>query len=137
MATYQAWGPVDEINGAVGKRKDCVCRRKHYKVDDQGHTVAGKKEIYKVCNKRDYKKKPQVGKEKASSVAFSQARQLRIQVQKEKPELLERWKIAFLRQLKTADADSPIVGGVRQKYVKLDNYMEAKIRLRGMNIENV
>jgi len=137
MATYKAWGPVDEITGAVGTRKDCVCRRKHYKIDDQGHTVEGKKELYKVCNPRDYKKDPQVGAEKASSEAFSQARQLRIKVQTEMPELLEKWRAAFLHQLKTPDADSPMVHGRRKMYVKLDNYMETKIRLRGMNMEAV
>jgi len=137
MATYTGWGPVDEITGAVGTRKDCVCRRKHYKIDDKGHTVEGKKELYKVCNPRDFEKTPQVGAEKASSEAFSQARQLRIKVQKEMPELLERWKAAFIKQLKTADEDSPRVKGKRKQYVKLDNYMETKIRLRGMDVEAV
>jgi len=138
MATYTGWGPVDEITGAVGTRKDCVCRRKHYKIDDKGNTVEGKKELYKVCNPRDFKKTPQVGAEKESSMAFSQARQLRIKVQTEMPELLEKWKAAFLRQLDTADEDSPRnTNGERKRYVKLDNYMETKIRLRGMNIEAV
>jgi len=137
MATYTGWGPVDEIQGAVGTRKDCVCRRKHYKIDDKGHTVEGKKELYKVCNPRNYKKTPQVGLEKASSDAFSQARKLRIKVQTEMPELLERWRAAFLHQLKCADQDSPWIGGKRKQYLKLDNYMETKIRLRGMNVEAV
>jgi len=137
MATYTGWGPVDEITGAVGTRKDCVCRRKHYKIDG-GPTIEGKKELYKVCNPRDYKNTPQVGAEKESSMAFSQARQLRIKVQTEMPELLEKWKAAFLRQLQTPDEDSPMnKNGKRKMYVKLDNYMETKIRLRGMNVEAV
>ncbi|MCQ2330618.1 MAG: hypothetical protein MJZ55_01365 [Paludibacteraceae bacterium] len=137
MASYTGWGPIEEVNGAIGKKKDCVCRTKHYKIDEQGHTIAGKKEIYKVTNKRDYKKHPQVGAEKESSMAFSRARQLRIKVQTEMPELLERWKAAFVHQLTVADADSPLLpGGKRKKYIKLANYMETKIRQRGMNIES-
>jgi len=138
MAKYESWGPIEELNGAIGTQHDCICRTKHHRIDDEGHTIAGKKEIYKVCNKRDYKKNPQRGAELASSMAFSQARQLRLKVQNEMPELYERWKEAYRHQTEHPDADSPIVkGGARKRYIRLDNYMETKIRLRGMDVWRV
>ena len=123
---------LEDMTGAIGTRKDCICRRKIYKLD--GMKIQGRKEIYKVCNKRDFNKKPQKGKEKESSTAFSEARKQRILIETTMPELYARWKEAFYRQLRKPDEDSPLVppqNHYRKTYVKLPNYIEAKIRLRG------
>ncbi len=123
---------IDDMTGAIGTNKDCICRRKIYKIG--GMKIPGSKELYKVCNKRDFEKKPQKGREKESSTAFSEARKKRILIETTMPELYARWQAAFLKQLKKPDKDSPLVppqNHYRKTYVRLANYIETKIRLRG------
>lgn len=122
----------DDVTGAIGTKKDCICRRKYYKYG--GMRVAGRKEVYKVCNPRDFEKKPQQGREKESSTAFSEARKKRILIETTMPELYAKWKEAFKKQLKKPDWDSPLVppdNHDHRTYVRLANYIETKIRLRG------
>lgn len=140
MARPKYIGIFDDVNGAIDSRHKCISRTKHYVIDEQGHTVTGHKEFYHVDNPRDYKRHPQLGAEKLSSDAFAQARRLRLHIQQNMPDLFEQWRQAFLNQLAHPDTDSPWEKNNpsrRKSYVKLDNYMETKIRLRGMNIYSV
>lgn len=55
-------------------------------------------------------------------------------IETQMPELYAQWKAAFLRQLEKPDKDSPLIPpeNIKRKiYVKLANYIETKIRLRG------
>ncbi len=132
MAKVEYIYPIANVNGGLGPKKRCICRTKHYKYENT--TIAGSKEVYEVCHPRDYTKKPQLGKEKESSEAFSAARKKRIMIETQMPELYAQWKVAFLRQLDKPDKDSPLIPPEnikRKTYVRLANYIETKIRLRG------
>ena len=56
MARVTYLDPVKEVHGAVEKHGE-IYRRKYYR-DENGKLIGvGKKEVYKVANPRDWKKK--------------------------------------------------------------------------------
>ncbi len=73
MATTKLAEHLQEINGQTQKG-GVVYRTKHYKLDERGHTKAGKNEVYNLTP-RDWKKKPATAGEIASRNNFAAARQ--------------------------------------------------------------
>ncbi len=101
---------VDEVHGATSKGGE-IHRRKHYVIDDKGHKVAGKNEVY-FRNPRDWEKTPATEGEMQSRSTFSESRKEAF-AEIADPARRAYWLEEFNKQ---------------KKYVRLDCFVAAMIR---------
>ncbi len=74
MAKVDYAYPVENIQGTLGK-DGAICRRKRFKVDERGHYVEGKSEVYLLKNPRNWEKTPATAGELAHQELFRWAAQ--------------------------------------------------------------
>ncbi len=119
MAQVIYANPVEKIEGAISKGGP-VFRQKKLKIDDKGHYVLGKKEIYTIQNPRDYKINPKTEKEEIHRNAFGQAsRQTDLELNT--PERREYWIERFNAQLNKPEK------GNTKSYISLRSFVRVTI----------
>ncbi len=114
---------IEGVRGAVTK-KGVIYRKKHYAIDEHGHYVEGKAEVYQRVNERDYTKNPVTAAERAHQTRFGQVcKQADAELQD--PERRAYWQARFEKQIQ-----KPEVGNAKC-YVQLRGFVKAMIMKEG------
>ena len=162
MTQIKFYAPVKEMNGEFEKGSGIIMRKKKYRAPNGKVLKEGVQESYKLVNPRDYEKNPPKGAELANIQLFSESKRLASEIinsgkvtdeelaamtpdnRQKTLELraeLENFKNRFYAQFKRPDPEAPYEKKpepgsmkLRQKqYSKLDNFIQAIIRVRLMN----
>ncbi len=119
MAKVNYTGPVENLQGSMSK-KGAIFRRKRYKIDDKGHYVEGKAEVYQRLRERDYAKNPVTEAERAHQTRFGEAcKQTTLELQN--PERKAYWQNRFEKQIKKPEA------GNTKCYMQLQGFIKAML----------
>ena len=162
MTQIKFYAPVKEMNGEFEKGSGIIMRKKKYRAPNGKVLKEGVQESYKLVHPRDYEKNPPKGAELANIQLFGDTkrqaseiinsgkvtdeelaamtpdnRQKTLELRAE----LENFKKRFYAQFKRPDPEAPYEKKpepgsmkLRQKqYSKLDNFIQAIIRVRLMN----
>ena len=162
MTQIKFYAPVKEMNGEFEKGSGIIMRKKKYRAPNGKVLKEGVQESYKLVHPRDYEKNPPKGAELANIQLFSESKRLASEIinsgkvtdeelaamtpdnRQKTLELraeLENFKNRFYAQFKRPDPEAPYEKKpepgsmkLRQKqYSKLDNFIQAIIRVRLMN----
>lgn len=162
MTQIKFYAPVKEMNGEFEKGSGIIMRKKKYRAPNGKVLKEGVQESYKLVNPRDYEKNPPKGAELANIQLFSESKRLASEIinsgkvsdeelaamtpdnRQKTLELraeLENFKNRFYAQFKRPDPEAPYEKKpepgsmkLRQKqYSKLDNFIQAIIRVRLIN----
>ncbi len=118
--------PYEQINGAIGRDKRYICRKKTHHIF--GLKIEGKGEIYKR-EPRNYKQCPIVGREKETVEKFQWAfRQMERELADEGH--FEYWKQRFIRQVEHPDVEILDKRGRPKVYKDFKAYVRAML-IRG------
>ena len=162
MTQIKFYAPVKEMNGEFEKGSGIIMRKKKYRAPNGKVLKEGVQESYKLVNPRDYEKNPPKGAELANIQLFSESKRQASEIinsgkvsneelaamtpdnRQKTLELrveLENFKNRFYAQFKRPDPEAPYEkkpepGSMKlwqKQYSKLDNFIQAIIRVRLMN----
>ncbi len=111
--------PIENVSGSVTKN-GVIYRRKRHAIDDKGHYVEGKAEVYQRVNERDYTKHPVTDAERAHQTRFGQVcKQADAELQD--PERKAYWQARFEKQIRKPES------GNTKCYVQLRGFVKAML----------
>ncbi len=97
MAEAKLQHYISSLSGTL-KKGGVIFRQKHHQIDDRGHTIAGKQEVYEVTNPRNFRTHPKTAGELKNQTAFAQTVQ-RVKEEMADPKRLAVWKQRFQEQI--------------------------------------
>lgn len=159
MSQVEFYAPVKNVRGKVEKGSGFIFRQKKYRAPNGAVLKEGVNESYKIVHPRDYQANPPKGAELANLSLFGESKRIASEIiNSEKisddelaamtPEqrehvmtlrqMLADFRKRFYAQFKRPDKEAPFEkkpkpGAIkprRKQYAKLDNFIQAIIRVR-------